>query len=160
MIGGMSYTTTRENGELRQLCRLQRGPDGYTTTRENGELRQGAYAKQNYASYTTTRENGELRRLSQSARLRRCYTTTRENGELRPPVHGRAVEFGYTTTRENGEQWFLPQCPKMISHILYPHFPPASIPKRKGPGLPNGRGRGCRLPGGLWHILDKRGNLG
>ena len=28
----------------------------------------------------------------------------------------------------------------MISYILYPHFPSASIPKRKGPGVPVARG--------------------
>ena len=99
-----SYTTTRENGELRQYSKSGEVEHRYTTTRENGELRQLRYTQHISPCYTTTRENAELRLNRKPVWHSAGYTTTRENGELRPMGASPRPRLCYTTTRENGEQ--------------------------------------------------------
>ena len=97
------YTTTRENRELRLLCKVIDSSPDYTTTRENRELRLCAGSMYAAYHYTTTRENRELRRARQAVGRSFDYTTTRENRELRQASSLPLLYADYTTTRENRE---------------------------------------------------------
>ena len=108
MYIGEHYTTTRENRELRLLCKVIDSSPDYTTTRENRELRLCAGSMYAAYHYTTTRENRELRRARQAVGRSFDYTTTRENRELRQASSLPLLYADYTTTRENRELRRIP----------------------------------------------------
>ena len=126
---------------------------GYTTTRENGELRQTVFRVRCCLRYTTTRENGELRQFPMLAPdTSRLYHYERKWGTTTGGAAEPADRGLYHYERKWGTMVFAPMPENDFPYIISP-FSACVNPQTEGAGV-----AGC--PGGLWHILDKRGNLG
>ena len=83
---------------------------------------------------------------------RKWGTTTVLDG-----VAGVAALYHYE--RKWGTMVFAPMPKNDFLHIISP-FSACVNPQTEGAGVAKRKGPGLPVAGGLWHILDKRGNLG